>query len=223
MIFPDPRNLDPSDSQGLVAHGGDLTLPFLLEAYARGIFPWPQGPMDQFPLLWFSPDPRGILDFAQLHLAKSFLKWKKSCELSVTCNARFTEVIRRCRLKERKGQSGTWILPEMETAYAELFLQGKALSVEVWKKDLLVAGIYGVLSEKYFSAESMFTDVPNASKLAFVELVEELRRRGFAWMDLQMVTSVSKAFGAKLIPRSEFLDRIIAGRPGRNILRKFTL
>jgi leucyl/phenylalanyl-tRNA--protein transferase len=206
-LFPDPRQSTP---EGLVAVGGDLSVNTLKDAYSRGIFPWPQ---EGLPMLWFSPDPRGVLDFSELHVGRSLQKWlKANVDLKVTCNQATQKVIQACRQKKRPGQAGTWILPEMETAYTELNKNGWGISIEIWREENLVGGIYGVLasapSGKYFSAESMFYSVSNASKLALLELVRELKKRGLTWMDLQMVTDVSSQFGAKLISRDEFLKRL---------------
>lgn len=190
---------------GLIAYGGDLSVELLREAYAKGIFPWPQ---ENMPLLWFSPDPRGVLDFADLHIPTSLKKWaKRNSHLHVTIGQAFQQVVEQCRLQDRPGQKGTWILPEMEVAYFELFQQGEALSVEIWEKKVLVGGIYGVLSGGVFSGESMFHLKPNTSKLALWKLTDELRSRGHQWMDIQMVTPVLSGFGGKLISRDEFLTR----------------
>ncbi len=206
-IFPNPRHATPD---GLVAVGGQLDIEILKEAYSQGIFPWPQ---EGLPMLWFSTDPRGVLDFSDLHIGRSFQKWRKSnADLLVTCNQAARAVIEKCRLQKRPGQSGTWILPEMEEIYAQMIDVGWGLSIEIWRDQNLVGGIYGVLAKTaagpYFSAESMFYSISNASKLALIELIKVLQARGLKWMDVQMVTDVSSQFGAKLIPRDEFLHRI---------------
>ncbi len=202
--FPDPRTATP---EGLVAVGGPLTVALLKEAYTAGIFPWPQ---EGYPMLWFSPDPRGILDFKDLHLPQSLKKWirKEEPKLDFTINQAFEQVIQSCRDQNRPGQKGTWILPAIVTAYQKLFAAGQIISGECWSEGKLVGGIYGVLSERYFSAESMFFLKPNASKYCFVKLVEHLQLQGHQWMDLQMVTEVSSRLGGKLIPREDFLQRI---------------
>jgi leucyl/phenylalanyl-tRNA---protein transferase len=121
--FPDPRL---ATADGLVAVGGDLGAETLIEAYQNGIFPWPQPDM---PLLWFSPDPRGVLDFAELHIPESLKKWaRKHSHWNFTVNRAFAQVVEQCRLQPRRGQDGTWILPEMVKAYSELFQQGAAMS-----------------------------------------------------------------------------------------------
>ncbi len=202
--FPNPRESSP---EGLVAVGGHMNAETLMAAYAKGIFPWPQ---EGVPWLWFSPDPRGVLDFADLHLSKSLKKLQRhSTDVwRVSVNEAFEHVMRECQMKPRPGQPGTWIMPEMIPAYGQLFNEGHALSVECWRGEQLVGGIYGVLSEQYFSAESMFYHETGASKVALLHLIGELKRREHAWMDMQMVTSVVEALGGKYIPREEFLKRI---------------
>jgi leucyl/phenylalanyl-tRNA---protein transferase len=209
QFFPDPRHATP---EGIVAIGGRLNNETLAEAYGNGIFPWPHEGM---PMLWFSPDPRGILDFSDFHVSTSLKKFsKKTLDWKITINERFPEVIRKCRLQPRKGQSGTWITAEVEAAYIQLFEKGQILSLEATDASgKLVGGIYGVmtLTKKgflLFSAESMFHAVPNASKICFWKMVEHLTNQGHQWMDLQMVTDVSGAFGGKYIPREDFLRRI---------------
>lgn len=200
-----------STPEGLVAVGGNLEVATLAEAYRLGIFPWPQ---EGLPLLWFSPDPRGVLDFSDLHIPRSLKKWQRQhAHWRLTVNQAFPEVIRQCRLQKREGQLGTWILPEMEKAYLELFKAGKILSLEIWEESELIGGIYGVLiknasGQLHFSGESMFHLRTNASKIAFIEMVEHLKGLGLQWMDIQMLTDVTQALGGKYIPREEFLGRI---------------
>lgn len=203
-----PRMATP---EGLVAVGGNLNVETLQSAYRNGIFPWPQ---EGLPLLWFSPDPRGILDFKDLHIPRSLKKWEKQHpEWTYTVNQAFSQVIRQCRLQSRAGQMGTWILPEMETAYNRLFEEGQILSLEVWEGSELIGGIYGVVSlsakgKLFFSGESMFHKKSNASKMAFVKMVEYLKAKGHTWMDMQMLTEVTTSLGGKYISRDEFLNRI---------------
>ncbi|MGZ5278492.1 MAG: leucyl/phenylalanyl-tRNA--protein transferase [Pseudobdellovibrionaceae bacterium] len=200
-----------STPEGLVAVGGNLEIETLQEAYRLGIFPWPQ---EGLPLLWFSPDPRGILDFEDLHIPRSLVKWERQHpHWRYTVNQAFPQVIRQCRLQKREGQQGTWILPEMEEAYLALFDQGLILCLEVWEEDQLIGGIYGVLGLKntgrlHFSGESMFHHQSNASKMAFVKLVEYLKKQGHTWIDIQMLTEVTTALGGKYISREEFLQRL---------------
>lgn len=203
-VFPDPRT---ATSEGLVAVGGPLSVEILQEAYGHGIFPWPQ---EGYPMLWFSPDPRGILEFSELRINRSLGKWlrKEGGRLEFTLNTAFSQVIENCRDQERPGQESTWILPSIVSAYQRLFAAGQVISGECWQDGELVGGIYGVISEKYFSAESMFYKKPNASKFCFIKMVEHLRSLGHQWMDIQMVTEVTESLGGKLIAREEFLQRI---------------
>ncbi len=224
-FFPNPRM---AASNGLIAIGGVLSIETLLDAYAHGIFPWPQvGGSDSFsfdslggsvnsrklsgkgPLLWFSPDPRGVLDFEDFHVPKSLKKWVKDhVSWHFTLNQAFYEVVRNCRCQLRPGQNGTWITEEMERAYHILFQEGYAVSLECWDGLELIGGIYGVDVGGVFSGESMFYRRPNASKVALWQMVEHLKGLGRKWMDVQMVTPVIQAMGGKYIRRSQFLDRL---------------
>ena len=203
--FPHPKYTETLE--GIILVGGKLSVENLIESYRLGIFPWPH---EGYPLLWFCPDERGILDFKDLHIPTSLKKWikKNQDQVTVTVNQSFSKVIRECRLQKRKDQRGTWITDAIEKNYIALSYAGHALSVECWQGEELVGGIYGVLSKKYFSCESMFFKKTNMSKYAFLKLVEHLKEQGFSWMDLQMVTDVSESFGAKYISKKEFLKRI---------------
>lgn len=212
-LFPNPRHSTP---EGLVAVGGSLTVSALKEAYSKGIFPWPQ---EGLPMLWFSPDPRGVLDFSELHIPKSLKKFaKKNSHWKFTFNRAFTLVIQSCSQQSRRGpngelQNGTWIIPEVQTAYRQMFEQGHILSCECWEGENLIGGIYGMLTllkngQLLFSGESMFYKKSNASKMAFWHLIQHLQAQGHRWIDIQMVTEVTQMFGGKYIPREEFLQRI---------------
>lgn len=207
FIFPNPRT---ATADGLLAVGGDFDSATILTAYRNGIFPWPQ---EGYPMLWFSPDPRGVLDFKDFHVPVSLRKLKrKRSDWIFTINRKTAEVIRQCRLQPRKGQPGTWILPEMEAAYQALAKEGHILSLEAWDKEALVGGIYGVYIEgekgRFFSGESMFHNETGASKLCLWQLVEHLNAQGLSWIDTQMVTDVVKLMGGKYIPREDFLKRL---------------
>ena len=203
--FPDPRAAEIEDD--IIAIGGNLDAKNLKKSYAMGIFPWPH---EGYPLLWFCPDKRGILDFKDLHIPRSLEKWikKNQPEIKVTINECFGDVMKECQKQKRKDQKGSWINPEMIKAYSDLQKKDGALSLECWMGDELISGIYGVMSKKYFSCESMFFKKPNTSKYAFIQLVEYLKQQKMTWMDLQMVTDVSESFGAKYISRADFLERI---------------
>lgn len=204
--FPDPWTTETLED--VIAVGGELNTENLINAYSLGIFPWPH---KGYPLLWFCPDQRGIIEFADLHISRSLLKWirKNESELEIKINVNFKEVIKNCRLQKRPDQNGSWINLKIEKSYFELSNLNKAISIECYKKSELVAGIYGVQSEKYFSCESMFYKIDNGSKYVFIKLVEYLKQHGQSWMDLQMITDVSQAFGGKYIPKKAFLKKIL--------------
>lgn len=203
VVFPP---VEEATEDGLVAIGGDLEIDTLIAAYSRGIFPWPIS-LD-FPLAWFSPDPRGVLDISEIHISKSFEKFLKKNTLEVKFNTSFKEVIKGCAIAPRRGQSSTWITPEIIQGYERLFMDGKAYCVEVWDDKKLVAGLYGVVLGNFISGESMFTKLPNASKLALYSLIKLLEVNGITFLDTQMVTPVVQQFGGKYINRTEFLKRI---------------
>ncbi|MDX1269182.1 MAG: leucyl/phenylalanyl-tRNA--protein transferase, partial [Oceanisphaera sp.] len=161
LWFPDPA-LALNDPDGLLAMGGDLSSERLLLAYRMGIFPW----FDQSqPLLWWSPDPRAVLEPEQLYISRSLAKLARRNQYRLTLNTAFDQVIRACR-QLRENREGTWITPGIEQAYCRLHQQGHAHSVEVWQDDSLVAGLYGIALGKLFCGESMFHRVDNGSKLA---------------------------------------------------------
>jgi leucyl/phenylalanyl-tRNA--protein transferase len=201
--FPDPRDVL---AEGVIAIGGKLDVGTLYTAYRKGIFPWPQ---EGYPMLWFSPDKRGILDFKDLHIPHSLKKYRVGHpEYKYSVNQDFRQVIEECAKQPRPGQNGTWILPAMKHAYVEFFEEGYAMSVEVKLDNILVGGIYGVLVEGVFSAESMFYKKSNASKLALWHLIEILQGLGHQWMDIQMVTPVTESFGGQYVERDIFLKML---------------
>ena len=198
--------VETADENGLLALGGDLEVATLILAYRSGIFPWPIS--DEFPLAWFSPDPRGVLDFKDLTLNKRFLRYLKNNDFTFTANKDFKGVIESCSNVPRNNQSGTWITREVIDSYQALFDDGHAYSLEAWQGNELVGGIYGVCIHGIITGESMFHKAPNASKLCLVGLMALLKRAGIDWLDTQMVTPVIKSLGGKEIPRKEFLERI---------------
>ena len=201
--FPDPRN---AMAEGIVAVGGKLDVGTLYTAYRMGIFPWPQ---EGYPMLWFSPEKRGILRFEDFHVPKSLDKFlKRNPQIEFSVNKDFRQVIEECAKQPRPGQQGTWILPAMKHAYIDFFDAGYALSVEVKENNILIGGIYGVLVEGLFSAESMFYKKSNASKLALWHLVDLLRQAGHEWMDIQMVTPITESFGGQYVDRETFLQML---------------
>jgi leucyl/phenylalanyl-tRNA--protein transferase len=190
---------------GLLAAGGGLSVRRLVEAYSRGCFPWYS---DGEPVLWWSPDPRMVLVPAELHVPRSLDRRLRRGDFRITADRAFAEVIAGCA--EPRDEGGTWITGEMIAAYQRLHTAGYAHSVEAWQDDLLVGGLYGVGIGQAFFGESMYTRVPDASKAALVTLVRVFVERGVGLIDCQMKTEHLARFGAREIPRSEFLARLQA-------------
>jgi len=199
----------PENPDGIVGVGGDLKPETLLYAYRRGIFPWP---MEGYPLTWFSPPERAILEFRNLHVPRSLERARRQSRLHFTFDQAFSKVIRHCAQVPRPGQDGTWITSRMVTGYQALHALGAAHSAEAWNGDQLVAGLYGVDVDGAFAAESMFHLQANASKLLLLTLFEHLGRQGLDWIDIQVLTPHLEALGARAIPRSEFLERLAKTR-----------
>jgi len=197
--FPDPAQ---ADADGLVAVGGDFSPERLLAAYRAGIFPW-----SVKPITWWSPDPRGVLELAEFHIPQSLAKFLRKDVYEVTVNRAFREVMSACAAPDPK-RGGTWITAEFIAAYTRLHELGHAHSVECWQDSQLVGGIYGVTVGGLFAGESMFHRADNASKVVLCRLVEQLRAQGYALFDIQMVTAATKPFGARTIPRAEYLQRL---------------
>ena len=203
----DPRRAGDREVVGL---GGELSLDNLRDAYRRGIFPWP---MPGYPLLWFCPPQRAILDFANLHVPQRLARLRRRSPLTFTLDRAFPEVIAACRQSPRPGQSGTWITPKLLRAYVALHEAGDAHSVEAWDEEgTLVGGAYGVSVDGAFAGESMFYCVPNASKLALLHWIDHLQSHGLDWMDIQMMTPHMEALGATELPRDAYLDRLTTTR-----------
>ena len=203
-MFP---RLEEANADGLLAIGGDLSVARLLLAYRSGVFPWYE---EGQPILWWSPDPRMVLEITEVRVSKSLRKIIREATFSVTFNQNFSEVIRQCAQIKRDGQSGTWITAEMQQAYKELHALGHAISFEVWCDKQMVGGGYGIdlPEQKIFCGESMFSHVSNASKVGFVALVEELRIKGYQLIDCQVYTQHLERFGAKEITREEFVKHL---------------
>ena len=201
-VFPPPDYADPS---GLLAVGGDLSNERLLEAYRVGIFPWYS---DDQPILWWSPDPRLILDLKDFKISRSLGKTLKKGVFQVTFDHAFEEVIQACAVVPREAQNGTWITAEMQEAYINLHGLGYAHSVETWFGGQLAGGLYGVSLGKCFFGESMFHLKTDASKVALATLVERLKRWDFHFIDSQMTTEHMVRLGAKELPRRIFLKRL---------------
>jgi leucyl/phenylalanyl-tRNA---protein transferase len=197
--------IDLADEHGLLAVGGDLEVDSLLLAYKKGVFPWPIN--KDFPLAWFSPDPRGLFFTDELTVSRSLAKVIRHCPYTITYNQAFEAVIKSCQQIHRvRQQTETWITEEIVEAYIRLHRAGHAYSVEVWNSEgVLVGGLYGVLLGSYISGESMFYLAPNASKLALVTLIRDLAENQIPWIDTQMVTPVVGALGGREVPRKQFI------------------
>lgn len=204
IAFPDPTEAEPD---GLLAVGGRLTPHRLVAAYSLGLFPWYH---EDTPPLWWTPDPRCVLLPEEFHMPRSLARVIKSGRFTISYDTAFPEVIEACAAP-RGGRSGTWLLPEMIEAYVNLNTMGIAHSVEAWHDGELAGGLYGVALGSVFFGESMFFRQPNASKAAFANLVQDLRENQFSLIDCQQVTSNLLRFGAKPMPRAEFMDMLAKG------------
>ena len=191
---------------GLLAAGADLSVERLLEAYRRGIFPWYSNGQ---PPLWWSPDPRMVLECAALKVSRSLSKSIRNKGYVVRIDSAFPDVLRGCS-EPRRYEPATWLGADMRRAYARLHEAGYAHSFETWRDGELVGGLYGVAVGRMFYGESMFTRATDASKVALVKLVQVLTSRGFPLVDCQMHTPLLESLGAREIPRREFL-RALAG------------
>lgn len=201
--FPPPGTWP---AEGPLAVGGGLAPERLVDAYSRGIFPWPvsSGPRG---LLWWSPDPRGILALERLHVPRRLARTMRSGGFSITCDRSFGAVVRACaETGTRRGS--TWITPAIVAAYERLHALGICHSVEVWRDGRLAGGLYGVSIGGMFAGESMFSVERDASKVALVRLAEGLRDAGCRLFDVQIVSPHLARFGAVEVPRAKFLLRL---------------
>jgi leucyl/phenylalanyl-tRNA--protein transferase len=198
-IFP-PVSMATED--GIVALGGQPDAETLKDAYSHGIFPWPH---EGLPLLWFCPDPRFVLVPEQAHIPRSLRKRMRRGDFAVSADTAFAQVIRGCARKPRPGQDGTWITDEMLEGYTALHAEGLAHSIEAWQDGALVGGLYGVSLGGVFFGESMYTEVPDASKVAFATLLGNLVHWRFQLVDCQSWTEHLERFGAAEWPRPRFL------------------
>ncbi len=202
-----------SEPNGLLAVGGDLAPERLLAAYRRGIFPW-YSPGE--PILWWSPDPRMVLFPAEFKVSRSLGRTLRRGGYEVRLDTAFAQVIAACAQTPRRGQQGTWIVPEMQAAYRRLHELGLAHSVETWVDGELVGGLYGIALGRMFYGESMFSWRSDASKIAVAHLARYLERLGFGMVDCQMHTTHLASLGAREIPRDDFiarLDALVAAGP----------
>jgi len=199
LYFP-PVN--EADEEGILAIGGDLSTQRLILAYRNGIFPWYT---DDEPIIWWCPNPRFVLFPDEIKISKSMRAVVKKQTYSFTINNCFNNVIKNCKTINREGQSGTWISEEVIDAYTNLHNLGYALSAETWKNNKLVGGLYGVKMGNIFFGESMFSLSPNASKFAFIQLVQHLKNEGLKLIDCQVYTNHLESLGAKMIDRNDFM------------------
>ncbi len=206
MAIADFPPVEHADEHGLLALGGDLELESLLLAYSRGIFPWPIS--EEYPLAWFSPDPRGILAFDKLHLSKSLRKFLKKNPYEIRFNTNFEGVITNCAKVPRAENQGTWITEDIINSYINLHKNGFAYSVETYLDNELVGGVYGVCINRFYSGESMFHKADNASKVALIALLYQLKQKDIGWLDTQMVTPVVESLGGVEIPRETYLKML---------------
>ena len=202
--FPHPDNA-LTDPDGLLAIGGDLSPERIVMAYLNGIFPW-YSPGQ--PILWWSPNPRAVLFPEKLHVSKSLKKIIRKKIFTTTINQAFEQVIYACAQTARKNQDGTWITNDMQQAYLNLHKLGIAHSAECWQNGQLVGGLYGIALGKVFFGESMFSQQNNASKVAFVHLLDELKKSNYALIDCQVTTDHLLSLGAEEIQRNQFLKLI---------------
>ena len=198
--------IELADEHGLLAIGGDFSVETLVLAYQRGIFPWPIS--DQYPLAWFSPDPRGIIEWDRVYLSQSLRKFLKKQNYKIIFNRDFESVIKGCGTIQRKGQTSTWITKDIVQGYKHLFQKELAYCVEVLSNDKLVAGLYGVCINGIVSGESMFHKESNTSKLALLAVLYSLHINGLQWLDTQMVTPVVDNLGGREIPREIFIEKM---------------
>ncbi|WP_298299172.1 leucyl/phenylalanyl-tRNA--protein transferase [Hydrotalea sp.] len=187
---------------GLLAIGGDLQIPRLLNAYKNGIFPWYEGNTP----LWWCPDPRFILFPDELKISKSMRSVFRKNIFDFSINNAFESVIQYCKITKRNGQDGTWITDSMQQAYIQLYREGWAHSAEAWQNEQLVGGLYGVKMGNVFFGESMFSLMSNTSKFAFISLVQQLKEEGIVLIDCQVYTEHLESLGARFISRNAFIE-----------------
>ena len=199
LYFPPASETSP---EGIIAVGGDLSPERLLLAYQNGIFPWYD---HDEPKLWWCPEERMVLFFENLRITKSMRNVLNRKEFQVTFNTAFREVISNCQQSPRKNQEGTWISDEIIEAYCKLHELGHAKSVEVWKNNELVGGLYGIDLGDVFCGESMFSKVPNASKVGFIHLAKQLEMANYKILDCQVYNDHLDSLGCIEIDRDDFL------------------
>ena len=204
IMFPNP---DLAEEDGLLAVGGDLSFERLILAYCNGIFPWYS---EGEPILWWCPKPRFIIKPSEINISKSMKRVFNKGEFKVTFDKDFNEVIKNCK-ELRENKEGTWITNEIMEAYINLHKKGFATSVEVYKDQELVGGLYGVKIGKCFFGESMFSKKSNASKVALISICKKLEEEGYIFLDCQMHTNHLESMGGKFISWEEFKEMLQQG------------
>ena len=199
LFFPP---VSEANGDGILAIGGDLSSERLQLAYKSGIFPWFE---EGEPIMWWSPNPRMVLFLDELIVSKSMRNILNRNIFTVTFNQNFRDVISNCQNIERDGQNGTWITNEMIEAYCKLHEVGIAKSVEVWQDEVLVGGLYGIDLGDVFCGESMFSKVSNASKVAFIALVNQLKKEDYKLLDCQVYNPHLESLGCREIDRTDFM------------------
>jgi leucyl/phenylalanyl-tRNA--protein transferase len=200
LLFPNPQD---ANEDGIVAWGGDLNPSRLLRAYQSGIFPWYS---KNDPIIWWSPDPRLIMELNDFKLSRSLKKSIKKFTYRFDTN--FKEVMHKCATTLRSDQNGTWINDDIIEAYSVLHGQGIAHSIEAYQDNILIGGLYGLSIGKVFCGESMFAHVSDASKSAYAILIKHLKEWGYDFVDCQVPTEHLKSLGAKEVARDYFLMRL---------------
>ena len=200
LVFPP---VEMASTEGILAFGGDLQPQRLILAYQSGIFPWYN---EGEPIIWYSPEERMVLFPEELYISKSMRRLMAKNEFTLSWNKAFEQVIDQCQKSPRKDQLGTWITEDMKQAYIKLHKMGFAKSIEVWHEDELIGGLYGIDLGHVFCGESMFSKVSNASKLAFIHLVQELQKKDYKLIDCQVYNEHLESLGAREIPRGEFME-----------------
>lgn len=208
IIFP---SVDTADEDGLIGIGGDFSFTNLINAYKRGIFPWPIN--KQYPVAWFAPDPRGVLFTEDFKIPRSLKRFLNKTSYEIKYNSNFEKVIDHCASVKRKDQKSTWIIQELKEGYTNLFHKGHAYCVEVYDEKNLIGGVYGVCIGGFVSGESMFHLKANASKFALCHLMDRLKKASIPFLDTQMVTPVTQSLGAKEISREDFCKILDTKKP----------
>ena len=198
--------IETADEDGLLAVGGDLEPESVLLAYRNGIFPWP---LDESVIAWFAPPTRAIVQLDEFHISRRLRRALKHSPFEHKRDHDFAGVMQRCaEVMNRGSQGGTWITSAVIEAYRDLFKRGHCHSFESYRDGRLVGGVYGIRIGRFFAAESSFYREPDASKAAMCFMAEHLRHEGITWFDCQVVTPFSESFGAREIPREEYMARL---------------